>query len=265
MVEKVGQVLPDRRVSCQQPEVLIDLGGLGVVVAGANVAIAPQPVLLAPDHEDDLRVGLETDEPVDHVHARAFELAGPDDVRLLIKASLHLDKSCHLLALLGRAYERRDDGRVLRGAIEGLFDGEHVRILGGLGDERLNRGRERVVGVMDQNVALSQHREQIHRAVPGRSKARLGHGHPGRLVQVRPVDRVQRPELAEPERGGALIDVVGAELELCQQQLANLTWSVLVDLEAAPRGQNVGVAARSRQRRGGRRPRSLRGRGLHYA
>ncbi len=61
-------------------------------------------------------------------------------------------------------------GRVLGGAVERLFDGEHVRVVGGLGDERLHRGRERVVGVVHEHVPLSQHREQVDGPVTRRPR-----------------------------------------------------------------------------------------------
>ena len=86
------------RPAGQQPEVRVQAGGLGVVVAGPDVDVAAQARALAADDRANLRVGLEADEPVDDVGAGVLELAGPDDVRLLVEAGLDLDEDDDLLA-----------------------------------------------------------------------------------------------------------------------------------------------------------------------
>lgn len=40
LVEQAGEVLADLRVVGEQPEVLVEAGRLGVVVAGSDVAVA---------------------------------------------------------------------------------------------------------------------------------------------------------------------------------------------------------------------------------
>ncbi len=216
MVEQVRQVLTDRGIGSQQTEILVDLRGLGVVVARPDVAVATEPVLLASHDENDLRVGLQPHEAIDDVHARPFELTCPDDVRLLVETGLNLHQRRDLLALLGSPDERRHDGCVIGGAVEGLLDREHVRVVGGLGDERLDRGRERVVGVVNEHTALSQHREQVNGPVPGGRQARLGHRDPGRLMEIGSVDGMECPKLAQTKGGRALVNVVRPELELGQ-------------------------------------------------
>ena len=54
-------------------------------------------------------MGLEADQPVDDVGTGTFELARPDDVRLLVEAGLDLDQDDDLLATLGGPDERLDD------------------------------------------------------------------------------------------------------------------------------------------------------------
>src|SRR5664279_2575036 len=73
LVEQPGQVLADLWVAGEQPEVRIQAGGLGVVVAGTDVAVAAQPLGLLADHQGELRVGLEADDPVDHVDSGVLE------------------------------------------------------------------------------------------------------------------------------------------------------------------------------------------------
>ena len=88
VVEQLADVGADLGVRGQQPDVLVDARRLGVVVAGADVAVGADAVLLAPEHERRLRVRLEADDAVDDVDARLFERAGPADVGLLVEARL---------------------------------------------------------------------------------------------------------------------------------------------------------------------------------
>ena len=100
------------------------------------------------------------EEAVDDVRARLLEHARPVDVRLLVEARLELDDRRHLLAALGRADERLDDGRVAAGAVERLLDREHVGIVGGARDE-LDDAVERLVRVVEEHVLLAQHGEDV--------------------------------------------------------------------------------------------------------
>lgn len=69
--------------------------------------------------------------------ARVFQCPGPFDVGLLIETGLQLDQGHHLFARIGGLDKRVDDGRVPGGAIQGLFDRQHVGV-GGLLDESLH-------------------------------------------------------------------------------------------------------------------------------
>ena len=77
LVEEPGEVFADLVVGGEQPEVLVDAAGLGVVVARADVAVVLQHALLLADDERELAVGLQPDEAVDDVHAGLLELARP--------------------------------------------------------------------------------------------------------------------------------------------------------------------------------------------
>ncbi len=109
-VEEVGDVRRERQVRGQQAQVRVDAGGLGVVVAGADVDVAAQPAGLASHHESALGVGLEADQAVGHVGACALEGAGPDDVGALVEAGLDLHHDDDLLAALGGVDEGVHDG-----------------------------------------------------------------------------------------------------------------------------------------------------------
>ena len=149
----------------QQAEVHVQPGGLGVVVAGPDVDVAAQAGPLAPDDERGLGVRLEADQPVDDVRAGPLELARPDDVRLLVEAGLDLDQDDDLLAALGRPDERLDDRRVARRPVQRLLDRQDVRVVGGLGDEPLDRRGERLVRVVDEDVAGADRGEDVGRLV----------------------------------------------------------------------------------------------------
>ena len=112
-VEELGEVGADVGVGGEQPDVLVEVRGHRVVVAGADVAVAPDPGAFLAHDEQDLGVGLQPDEAVHDVDAGLFELAGPFDVGLLVEAGLELDERDDLLARL-RGPDQRLDDRALR-------------------------------------------------------------------------------------------------------------------------------------------------------
>ena len=120
-------VVAELVVDGEHAEILVEHGGLRVVVAGADVAVAADAVGLLAHDEQDLGVGLQADEPVHDVRAGLLQHAGPLDVGLLLEAGFQLDERHDLLARLGRLHERRDDaGFVATGPVQRLLDREHV-------------------------------------------------------------------------------------------------------------------------------------------
>ena len=129
VVEQLGDVVAELVVDREHAEVLVENRGLGVVVAGADVAVAADAVGLLAHDEQDLGVGLQPDEAVHDVRAGLFQHPGPLDVGLLLEAGFELDERDHLLAGFGGLRQRRDDaGFVAAGSVERLLDREHVRI-----------------------------------------------------------------------------------------------------------------------------------------
>jgi hypothetical protein len=63
-VEQVRGVGADRRVTAQQPQIGVDPRRCGIVVAGAQMHLAPQPITLAPHDERDLGVRFQADQPI---------------------------------------------------------------------------------------------------------------------------------------------------------------------------------------------------------
>ena len=90
-VEQIGEVRADVRRGRQQADVLIEACGLAVVVAGADMAVAPNHGSFAAHHETGFAVRLQPDQSVDHVHARTFQGTGPFDVGLFVEARFDFD------------------------------------------------------------------------------------------------------------------------------------------------------------------------------
>jgi hypothetical protein len=92
VVEDHVHALGDLRIAGEQAQVGVEAGGDGVVVAGAQVAVAAgDAVLVAADQHGQLAMGLEADDAVEDLHAGVFHAARPADVRGLVEAGHQLD------------------------------------------------------------------------------------------------------------------------------------------------------------------------------
>ena len=268
VVEQVRDVLGDPLVGGDQPEVLVHPGGLGVVVAGADVGIAADAAmtvagvaLVADDHRE-LAVGLEPDDAVDDVAAGLLELACPADVGLLVEARLDLDDHQHLLAGLGGVDEGVDDRGVARRAVERLLDRQHVRVGGGLLDEALHRGGERVVGVVQQHVVAAcglEHVDGCGRLHLG--EAVVGGGEERGVLQLLAREVGDAVQAAQVQRAGQPVDLVLADAELADEQLEDGGGRWTPRPPGARAARSGGAAAPSPGRRGGSRRRPPRPRG----
>ena len=106
-----------------------------------------------------LAVGLQPDEAVDHVDAGVLQLLGPGDVGLLVEAGLQLDQRRHLLAPLGGADQAATIGLspevrysvILMASTRGSSAAWSMNASTEVG--------ERLVGVVHEDVALAQDRE----------------------------------------------------------------------------------------------------------
>jgi hypothetical protein len=93
-------------------------------------------------------------------------VARPLDVIGLIESRPQLDHRGNLLAVPNSAFKGADDPAVAARAIKGLFDGQHVGVGGGLLQEIEHRGK-RLVGMMQQDVALANGRKNVILAADG--------------------------------------------------------------------------------------------------
>src|SRR6185295_12415202 len=132
--------------------------GTRIVVAGPDVNVTPERVGFAANNQRELAMSLESNQPIDNVHTRAFEAPRPFDVALLIEAGLELDQHRDLLTAFACIDQRLHDGRRRPGAIQSHLDGLHGRIAGSRAYE-VNHRSERVVGMMNEHVLLADHIE----------------------------------------------------------------------------------------------------------
>ena len=193
VVEEVGDVGRDLLVGREEPEVLVDPGGRGVVVACPDVDVAPEAVGLAPDDERHLRVDLQVGESVHDVHARLLHRARPLDVAPLVEARLQLEEADRLLPVLGGLDQRRDELRLVARPVDGRLDRDHVGIVGRRLRERLEARAERVVRLVDDQVAPAELLEDAARRLGARPAGR----HYGRPRGVREIRAVEPDELPQ--------------------------------------------------------------------
>ena len=99
----------DVRVAGQQGEVGVDLGGLLVEVAGADMGVAHRLAIFVAGDEAELGVDLEAGYPEHHLDPRIGQNVGPVDVGRLVETGAQLHHHCHLLAVVGGVDEGVDD------------------------------------------------------------------------------------------------------------------------------------------------------------
>ena len=202
------------------------------------MAVAAQAIGLLADHKRELAVRLESDDAVDHMHAGAFELAGPHDVRVLIEPRFDLDEREDLLAGVRSVNQRVDDRRIAGRAVQRLLDGEHLRVGGRLGEERLHGSREGIVGMVQQDVALADGGENVLR-MAGFDFRNLpvGDRDERAVLEIRAVDGLQFEQNRHVQRGGKTVDLVGADAQLVGEQLGEERACRVGDLEADRRSK----------------------------
>ena len=154
VIEQFCQVFADYRIVGQQPQVAILPGGAGMIVAGADMGVAFQAIVVASDHEDNLGVGFEADHAVSYVDSSLFKGLGPFDVGRLIETGHQLYDNGNLFAVVSRIYQILDDAGVGTGAVEGHFDYQHLGVGACLFQKTFHRGVERFIGVLEQDVLL---------------------------------------------------------------------------------------------------------------
>ena len=196
VVEQAGCVVAEGPVRREEGQVRIDARIDRVVVAGAVMGVAAQPVLLPAHDQRQLAVRLEVDEPVHHERPGPLQVPGPADVGLLVETRLELDQGGDRLARLRRLDEGGDDGRVLRGPVERLLDRHHVGVARGLAQET-HDDIEALIGVVNDDILGADGGEAVAAEIADAlRKARLE----GLEQQVRPAPVDELVHVAEADR-----------------------------------------------------------------
>src|SRR3546814_19600996 len=104
--------------------------------------------------------GSSDHEAVDDLGARAFQVACPADVRLLVEARPQFHQGGHRLSRLRRLDQRLDDGGVVAGAVEGLLDRDDAGVARGLLQEHHYRV-EALVRMVNDEIGRASCRERV--------------------------------------------------------------------------------------------------------
>ncbi len=153
--ENLVNIFADGLVGSHEAVIGIQPRGLGVVVAGAQVAVAAQAFFLAPHHHHQFRVGLESEYSVHDVRTGFLQLGGQFDIGLLIETRPQLDDDRDVLTRRRRLDQRGDNGGVAAHSIQSLLDRQHLGIVRRLLDEVGDRP-ESLKRVMQQHIAGAQ-------------------------------------------------------------------------------------------------------------
>jgi hypothetical protein len=136
-----------------------------------------------------------------------------------------------------KSHERR----VVARPVHGLLDREHVGIRDGLVDEALDRRREGVVRVVEQDVAAAHRGQQVGLLVVVALQPRLGDGRPRRVAQLGVAGHADDvPQVLEVEQAGDVEHVLVLDHQRAGDLLADRRAHVRAHLdphdvaEAAP-------------------------------
>jgi len=110
--------------------------------------------------EGDFAVNLQTDQAIDHMDAFAFQLPGPFDIAFFVEAGFQFQKHGDLFAVFNGFEKSRDDGGIAAHSVERHFDGQDVRIDGGL-FQKIHDREKRLKRMMQQAVFTANDREDV--------------------------------------------------------------------------------------------------------
>ena len=127
-MKQLGQVLADYRIIGEHPDIAVLAGSPGMVIPCADVGIALQATVIAPDHEDYLAVGLQPHHPEGDVNANFLECFSPFYVCGLIEPGHQLNNDGNLLAVLGGVDQVLDDAGVRPCPVERHLYDQHLGI-----------------------------------------------------------------------------------------------------------------------------------------
>lgn len=159
-VEESRGILTEFLFAGEEAEIGVESCCGRVIVAGSEVDIASDSVVLASNDQGGLAVGFQSNHSINNVYTSILKHSSLDDIVFFVESGLNFDKHRDLLAIFGGPAEGIDDRVVLSGAVEGHLDGQDLRIFGGLFDEA-GDGTKGFVGVMDELVGFADELEDV--------------------------------------------------------------------------------------------------------
>ena len=132
-----------------------------VVVSGRQMSVALELASFPAGDQHHLGMGLQPDHAIQHLCADGLQHLGPVDVGLFIKACLQLHHHGHFLAAAHGLAQQAHQLGVASGAVDGLLDGKHIRVIDRLSQEG-QHAAETLKGLMNQDVTLFELLKQGH-------------------------------------------------------------------------------------------------------
>ena len=126
-----------------------------MVVAGAQVGIALEPALFAAQHQRHFGVHFIAEHAIHHVRTGVFQLLCPIHIGRFVKARHQFHHHSYLLAGQRGSHQRAHQIGMAAGAIDGHFDGHHIRIDRGFAD-KLHHRLKRLVRMVQQNIFIAR-------------------------------------------------------------------------------------------------------------
>ena len=161
-------------------------------------------------------MGLVSNNAVGDMDARIFKLSRPQNVARLIKARSQFNQHCYLLAALSGADETGNEWAVTRRAIQALFDANNLGVGCRILNELLHRAFERLVGVMQQNVASANGCEDVCMIIIQASGRECCHARPVQISNVGVSNFVQGPVV---HQAFGFVNIIGIHLQFFHQEL----------------------------------------------
>ena len=189
--------------------------------------VTPDELAFAADDHAALGVDFVADQSVNDVHAVFLEQPRPLNVVGFVEARPQFHDRRDLFALARGVFEGADDARIAAGAVKRLFDREHVGIRGGL-FQKIHHAVERLIRMMQQNVAFANRGEQVRLAAQIRAdrsdERRVTQ--PGRMIAF-----IQRHQPCGIQRAVDEMKIILRQAQRFQQSIADHLRAIVVGLE----------------------------------
>ena len=162
LLEGFADIVAYGFIAGEQPEIGIQPGCAGMVIARGHMHVAAQSAKFPANHHQHLGMGLESDHAIHHVGADLFQFGCPVEIGFLIKAGQQFHHDGDFLAALRCIDEVFHQHRIRSGAIDRLLDCHHIGVFGSLFQE-LDDRTEGLIRMVQQDVAILYGGKHIRR------------------------------------------------------------------------------------------------------